>query len=83
MSNFPPDVSDDDFDRYSLDDHPVLIREREMSKVNENAINAAGWKLMECAGPAIPFNRLKNVAREVVIAYLASCQRIESAKADK
>ena len=24
MSGFPPDVSDDDFDRYALEDHPVL-----------------------------------------------------------
>lgn len=43
--------------------------------VYENALTEAGWKLLQCAGPDIQFNRCKDVAREVVQAYLASIER--------
>lgn len=42
---------------------------------HNNALNQAGWKLLECAGPAIHTNRCKNVATAVVDAYLASMRR--------
>jgi hypothetical protein len=43
---------------------------------NEDAINEASWKLLECAGPEpIHFNRLKDIARAVIATYLASVAR--------
>lgn len=44
-------------------------------RLNDDALGEASWKLMECAGPGIPFNRLKDISREVVTAYFASIER--------
>ena len=42
-----------------------------------NALNEAGWKLLECAGPAIHPNRCRDIAIEVLTAYFNSIQRQE------
>ena len=47
--------------------------------INDDALNEAGWELLRCAGPAIHVNRCKEVARQVVVAYINSLQRIHSA----
>lgn len=43
--------------------------------INQVALNEAGWKLLECAGPAIHPNRCKEVARAILVAYINSVQR--------
>lgn len=48
--------------------------------LNDNALNEAGWELLRVAGPAIPTQECKRVARAVLVAYINSVQR---QKADK
>lgn len=45
--------------------------------INDDALNEAGWELLRCAGPAIHPNRCKDVAREVLKAYINSLHRTD------
>lgn len=52
-------------------------------RINDAALNEAGWALVRCAGPAIHANRCKEVAREVIRAYISSFARVNATRPEE